>query len=113
MNSIEPKKEIASWRCLVAGLFSAGALLFTILWLAICAFVMLQIIGQVYEGGELVFAGIFLTAPPVFICTIGALLLVGPKRCKLAWMSALFYFSPVIVALILAAIGAVFGLGKP
>jgi hypothetical protein len=78
------------------------------MWLAVWAFVILQIIGRVYEGGELVFAALFLTAPPVFLCTGGALILVGAKRCKLAWISALIYIAPFLVSVLGVAAAALF-----
>ena len=80
--------------------FSGITALFTALWLVLVGFVLLQIFGRVYEGGELVFAGLFITAPPVFISTLLALLLVGPRNCKVAWISALLWLSPVAVGLV-------------
>jgi hypothetical protein len=95
-----------------AGFLSAGAAFFTASWLTLCGFVMLQIIGHVYEGGELVFVRIFLTAPPVLLITMFALLLVGPRRCKVAWIFALLYLSPLLISLVAAAIAAVLGSSK-
>ena len=104
--------SVSRWRRICATIFSAVAALFTGLWLLLCAFVFLQIMTGVYEGGELVFAGIFLTAPPVLLSTVLALLFVGPRRCKVAWISGLLYLSPPIVCGIIAAIASVFGLFK-
>ena len=113
MSTLNPTTEgLAPWKRIFVGFLSACVVICTLLWLAISGLVILQIIGRVYEGGELVFAGIIITAPPVFIFTTIALLLVGPKRCKIAWISALLYFSPVIIASILSAIGTLFGFGK-
>ena len=83
-----------------ATVLSTIAALSTALWLAVVAFVELQLITGVFEGGELVFAGIFFTAPPVFISAIWAMRLVGARHCKLAWISALLWLSPLIVGLI-------------
>ena len=108
-----PPVIVSKWRRVCANLLGFGVVCFVTLWLLVWAFVFWQISAGVFEGGELVFAAIFITAPPVLLFTILALCLVGPSRCKLAWISALFYFAPFVVAFLLAAIGPLFGLAKP
>lgn len=88
---------IAQWRLIGALILSLGSAFFTFLWLAMVGFFLLQVFTGVCEGGELIFIGIPLTAVPVYILTIGALLLAGPKHCKLAWISAIVYLTPFIV----------------
>src|SRR5262245_50117910 len=103
---------VSRWRRICATIFSAVAALFTGLWLLLCVFVFLQMMTGVYEGGELVFVGIFLTAPPVLLSTVLAIFFVGPRRCKVAWISGLLYLSPPIICGIIAAIASVFGFFK-
>jgi hypothetical protein len=101
-SSIEP---IARWRLIAALIMSLGSASFTALWLAIFGFFLLQVFTGVCEGGELIFIGLFLTALPVCLLTLGALLLVGPKYCKLAWISAIAYAAPFIICLFTALWG--------
>ena len=112
MITAGPTEDVSPHRRKLARSLSVGALVFTILWLLICALFAIQIIGGVVEGGELVMGGLVLTAPPVFICTVGAMLLVGRKRSKLAWVSALLWLSPVIVLLVFAGIAELLSSAK-
>lgn len=91
-------EPIAHWRLIGAFALSLGSALFTFLWLTIVGFFLLQVFGGVSEGGELIFIGMLLTAPPVCILTIGALLLAGPKHSKLAWISAIAYTTPFMMS---------------
>jgi hypothetical protein len=100
--------RIARWKLISAKILGGIVALFTALWLLIILFVILQMIGGVYEGGELVFVGVFLTAPPVFICSILAMILVGPKRCKMAWLSALLWLAPWVVSIIITCVVLIF-----
>lgn len=99
---------VSRWRRVVATLCGLGAAFFTGLWLLVCGFVLLQIFGRVFEGGELVFAALFLTAPPVVIFTALALWLVGPRRCRLAWISAVLYVSPIAISIIIGMVASLF-----
>jgi len=54
-------------------------------------FVILQSLGGTYDGVALPIISLVLTLPPAVVCTIIAMILVGPKRCKLAWISFCSY----------------------
>lgn len=107
-DALTSPQSIARWRRILAAILGVASAVFTGLWLAIWVFVILQIVGGVYEGGELIFAGLFLTAPPVALGTLGALVLVGPKQCKVAWISALLYCSPFIFGVVIACVAPLF-----
>lgn len=64
-------------------------------WLAY-AFVAAQVYAGVYGGPELLIAATILTLVPALICTSIALILVGPRRCKLAWLSLSSFALPYV-----------------
>lgn len=90
-------------RKFIATALGGITLLCAILFYLSFAFVMWQVYGGVYDGPMLVFIALFLTAPPAIICTVTSLILVGPRRSKLAWISLcsypLFFILVFIVAL--------------
>jgi hypothetical protein len=63
-------------------------------------FVFLQAVTGVYDGPILMFAVLFLTLPQAIICTIISLILVGPRRCKLAWISLCTFALPFVIAIV-------------
>jgi len=93
---VSPRKKIT------AAVLSVGSLLCAILFHLSFALVMWQSIGGVYEGPILVFVALFFTLPPAIFFTAVALFLVGPRRCKLAWISLCSYPLFFIVLLIVA-----------
>jgi hypothetical protein len=94
--------EPSRWKRICVGFLSAGSAFFTVLWLVVFGFMIHQVMGQGYERGKWVYQAVFLTGPPVLFCTVTAFLLVGPRRCKLAWISALVYLLPYLFTLCLA-----------
>lgn len=94
MNS---NPEISSTRRVIAVTLGVIALFCTLLWLLTNAFVVAQQIAGVYDGPMLIVVAFVLTFPPLILCTIFALMLVGPRRCKLAWISLLIYLLPFTV----------------
>lgn len=40
--------------------------------------------------------GLVVTLPPAILCTVIAMILVGPRRAKLAWMSLGLFLLPVL-----------------
>ena len=54
-----------------------------------------------FYPGIISLLGLVLTLPPALICTIISLILVGPRRSKLAWISLSIYFLPFIIVIIL------------
>jgi hypothetical protein len=95
--------QVSAKRKAVAVALGIVSLLCAVLFYLSFAFVMWQSIAGVYDGPILVFVALFFTLPPSIVCTVIALFLVGPRRCKLAWMSLcsypLFFILVLIVAL--------------
>lgn len=58
---MENTDSIGEWRRVFAILLSVGSVLFTIPWLAVSALGLWQVSADVFEGGELLMAAIFLT----------------------------------------------------
>jgi hypothetical protein len=75
-------------------------MLCAILFFLSFAFVCLQVAGGVYDGPILMFAVLFFTFPPSIVCTIISLILVGPRRCKLAWISLCTFALPFVIAIV-------------
>jgi len=53
-----------------------------------------------FYPGIIAFIGLAATLPPAFICTAVAIILVGPRRTKPAWISLCIYFLPFVVAVV-------------
>lgn len=94
--------QVSPKRQLVATRLGVITLLCVILFYLSFAFVMWQTVAGIYDGPILVFVTLFLTAPLAIICTVISLMLVGPRRCKLAWISLCAYPLFFILALIIA-----------
>jgi hypothetical protein len=62
-------------------------------------FVFLQVASGVYDGPILMFAVLFFTLPPAIVCIIISLILVGPRRCKLAWISLCTFAVPFVLCI--------------
>lgn len=62
-------------------------------------FVFLQAVTKVYDGPILMFVVLFFTLPPAIVCTIISLILVGPRRCKLAWISLCSFAVPFVLCI--------------
>jgi hypothetical protein len=82
--AVEPLS--ATRRFLAIGLSVITLLCALLYWLAY-AFVTAQVYAGVYGGPELLIAVTVLTLPPAIVCTVIAMVLVGPLRCKLSWIS--------------------------
>ena len=67
-------------------------------------FMALQVKAGVYDGPELGFIVGFVTFTPAFIATVISLILVGPKHCKLAWISLCVYPATFVMAILAAII---------
>lgn len=94
MNS---NPEISSTRRVIAVTLGVVALLCTLPWLLTNALVVAQQIAGVYDSPILLIVVFIPTFPPVVLCTFFALMLVGPGRCKLAWISLFLYLLPFII----------------
>jgi hypothetical protein len=66
---------------------------------------MLQAVAGVYDGPILILIVLFFTLPPAIICTVISLILVGPRRCKVAWISLCVFGLPFVVAMGAALFG--------
>jgi hypothetical protein len=97
--------QISPKRMFIATALGVITLLCAVLFYLSFGFVTLQAIGGVYDGPILVFIVLFLTLPPAIICTIISLILVGPRWCKLAWISLCSYplFFIVLLIIVLCA----------
>jgi len=60
---------------------------------------MLQGVAGVCHGPVLFFIVLVFTLPPAIICTVMTLILVGPRRGKLAWLSLCVFALPFLVAI--------------
>jgi putative exporter of polyketide antibiotics len=56
-----------------------------------------------FPGIIMVFA-LIVTLPIALICTAVSMWLVGPRRCKLAWISLCIYLLPLVIAALLKLI---------
>jgi hypothetical protein len=70
-----------------------------------CGFVVWHGVPDIDDGPLLVFAVILFSATPAIISTLVALALVGPNRCKLAWISLTMYLPILFAALFFALRG--------
>ena len=46
--------------------------------------------------GIIIVVGLLVTLPPAIVCTVIAMILVGPRGAKLAWMSLCLFLLPVL-----------------
>jgi hypothetical protein len=96
-REMSSKPEISPVRRFIAVALGVVTLLCTLLWLLTLGFVTAQCVAGVYNGPELGVGILVLTFPPTLLCTIIALFLVGPRRCKLAWISLCVYIAPIVI----------------
>jgi hypothetical protein len=82
---------------------SVVSLLCVALFVLALAFNCLQASAGVYDGPLLTILAAFFTFPIALLCTIVSMVLVGPRNCKLAWLSLSGYTLPIILAIIAAA----------
>jgi hypothetical protein len=61
--------------------------------------VIWQAVAGVYPGAGFVFIVLLITLPPAILCTVISLILVGPRRCKLAWISLCTFALPFAIAI--------------
>jgi hypothetical protein len=91
--------QISPPRKLVVTIFGVITLLCAILFFLSFLFVMWQAVAGVYDGAILLFVVLFLTLPPAILCTVVSLILVGPRQCKLAWVSLCMFVLPFLIAI--------------
>ena len=94
--SSEP--TVSPTRRLIAVALGVVTVLCTLLWLLTFGLIVAQSVAGVYESPVLGIAILVLTFPPALLCTIIAMLLVGPRRCKLAWISLCIYIAPLVIS---------------
>lgn len=57
---------------------------------------------RLFLGGTLIIGfALAVTLPPAILCTALSLAFVGPRRCKLAWISLCTFALPFIIAMLL------------
>jgi uncharacterized membrane protein (DUF485 family) len=111
MSAVLPPLPPSATRRSFAIALSIITLLCALLYWLVLAFITAQIHAGVYGGPELGIAATILMLPPAAICTIIALILVGWRRCKLAWISLSSFAWPYVALLIYAlwtGIGSLF-----
>jgi hypothetical protein len=74
-------------------------LLCAVLFLFSFVFVLWQEVAGVYDGPILLLLVFLCTLPPAILCTVISLALVGPKHCKLAWISLCMFALLFVVAI--------------
>src|SRR5258708_4435753 len=90
------RRHIATGRGVIT-LLCAGAIVFMAVW-DLCSAVM----GSKDAGYGMMaaFMLFLITSPVASLCTLFALLLVGPRRCKLAWISFCVGYMPFIFCML-------------
>jgi hypothetical protein len=96
MDSAPVQRPSNARRFLAIGLSIVTLLCAGLYWL-VYLFVTAQVYAGVYGGPELLIVGTILTLPPAAICTIVAMILVGPRRCKTAWISLSSFGLPYLL----------------
>ena len=86
-------------RRFIAVALGVVTVLCTLLWILTFALIVMQSVAGVYESPVLGVGVLVVTFPPALLCTIVALVLVGPRRCKLAWISFCIYVLPLVFTL--------------
>jgi hypothetical protein len=94
--------QVSPKRLLVATFLGVITLLCVVLFYLSYGFVTWQVVAGVYDSPILLLATLLFTAVPAIICTVISLILVGPQRCKLAWISLCMYPLFFILMFILA-----------
>jgi hypothetical protein len=79
---------------------SVVTLLCALLYWLVYAFVTAQVYAGVYDGPVLLILVTILTGFPALLCTVTAMILVGWRRCKLAWISLSSFAWPYIALFI-------------
>jgi hypothetical protein len=111
MSVVPPPIPPSATRRFFAIALSIITFLCALLYWLVLAFITAQIHAGVYGGPELVIAATFFLLPPAAICTLTALILVGWRRCRLAWISLSSFAWPYVALLIYAlwtGIGSLF-----
>jgi len=97
MDSLPQVQRPSNIRRFIAiGLRIAKLLCAGLYWL-VYLFVAAQIHAGVYGGPELLIVITVLTLPPATLCTIVAMILVGARRCKTAWVSLSSFGLPYLL----------------
>ena len=69
-------------------------------WFASIAFTMVALktidSEMPFFPGIIMVIGLIVTLPPAILCTVIAMVLVGPRRAKLAWLSLCLFLVPVL-----------------
>ncbi|SRR5712692_6838736 len=91
--------QVSRTRKLVVTALGIVTLLCAALYFLSFEFVMWQAVAGVYDGPIGSMVVLFFTLPPAVICTVISLILVGPRRCKFAWVSLCVFALPFVVAI--------------
>jgi hypothetical protein len=97
-NALNPEPELGSLRRAIAMTLGVVTVLCALLWFLTFAFIVAQSIAGVYDSPFLALGILALTFPPALFCTTIAIILVGPRHCKLAWIALCIYVAPLVVS---------------
>src|SRR6267142_930099 len=107
MNTPSKIAECSPTKRRIATALGVITLLCASLFVLSMAFMTAQAVGGVYDGPILGLAVFVLTLPIAIICTSFALYLVGPRQCKLAWISFCVVYSPLILCALIGICAAI------
>jgi hypothetical protein len=92
--------QVSRTRTFVVTALGIATLLCATLYFLSFVLGMWQAVAGVYDGPPIVFwVVLFFTLPTAIICTVISLVLVGPRRGRLAWVSLCVFALPFLVAI--------------
>ena len=92
--------QVSRTRKLVVTALGIVTLLCAVLYFLSFVLGMWQAVAGFYDGPPILFwVVLFFTLPTAIICTVISLILVGPRRGKIAWISPCVFALPVLVAI--------------
>jgi hypothetical protein len=100
MNSFPASQPPSSTRRYFAIGLSITTLFCALLYWLVYAFVTAQVFAGVYDGPVLLIIATIITFPPALLCTVITMILVGWRRCKLAWISLSSFAWPYVALLV-------------
>jgi hypothetical protein len=100
MTSLPAVQSPSSTRRYFAIGLSIVTLLCALLYWLVYAFVAAQAYASVYDGPALLIIGTIITLAPALVCTVIAIILVGWRRSKLAWISLSSFAWPYVALLV-------------
>jgi hypothetical protein len=106
MSSEAPERPVRQTIATILGVITA---LCTVGWYGSFAVMSFELKHGGFDGppfypGIIAVVGLVLTLPLALLCGVVALLLIGPRGSKLAWISLLLYLVPLLCGIIVAGL---------